>query len=273
MTTLTLDWQPPRTVSGVRAKVERVEIDGLTVRLRTLATAGRVRDALAPTVVLVHGIGMSHRSFTKTQTALAAGHRTVAVDLPGFGGVPGPHRTVTIAELGDLVVRAVRSRGAGPLVLIGQSMGSQVVAEAARQHPDLVTAVVLVGPVVPDGRRSLLVEALDLARDSFVEGPRMNAVLVTDYLRSARQYLHQLGPMLRYRLEDTLPYLPQPVLVVRGTQDPIARHDWSARLAELAPRGVVVELAGPHHVQERQPVAVAQLVGALRRVQTLEDAQ
>ncbi|MDP4331768.1 alpha/beta fold hydrolase [Curtobacterium sp. A7_M15] len=257
----------------MRARVETVRIDGLPVRLHTLAPAGRVHDALGPTVVLVHGIGMSHRSFTKSQKALATTHRTVSVDLPGFGGLPAAGRRLSMAELGDLVVRAVLSRGAGELVFVGQSMGTQVVVEAARRHPDVVASVVLVGPVIAAGRRRLPVQALDLGRDGLVEGVRMNAVLVTDYLRSIRQYVPELRPMLRYRLEDTIADVTQPVLVVRGTEDPIARHDWSARVAATARRGALVELPGPHHVQERQPVAFAQLVGEFRRVQTLEGSR
>ncbi len=88
----------------------------------------------------------------------------------------------------------------------------------------------------------------------------MNAVLVTDYLRSVRQYVHELMPMIEHPIEDTVAGLRQPVLVLRGTQDPIARHDWAARLADLAPRGRLVELPGPHHVQQRQPVHFVRLV-------------
>ncbi len=256
----------------MRAQVRTIEIEGLPVRLRTLAPAGRLRDTLAPTVVLVHGIGMSHRSFARTQRHLARTHRTVAVDLPGFGGLPPVGRTVPFEELGDLVVRAVRSLGAGDLVLVGQSMGTQVVVEAALRHPDVVSAVVLVGPVVDPARRTLVQQALDLARDGFVEDARMNAVVLTDYLRSLRQYVRQLGPMLRYRTEDVVPALVQPVLVVRGDRDPIGRRDWAAALAASARRGALVELPGGHHVQDRQPVAFARLVDEFRRVQTTEDA-
>jgi pimeloyl-ACP methyl ester carboxylesterase len=254
----------------VSAKVETLRIDGLPLRLHTLAPAGRLRSDLAPTVVLVHGIGMSHRSFRRTQRALAVTHRTVSVDLPGFGGLPGAGRRLEIEELADLVVRAVRSGGAGPFVLVGQSMGTQIVAEAARRFPDLVESVVLIGPVIAEGRRSALVQTMDLLRDCTLEGVRMNGVVFTDYLRSLPQYLRELRPMLRYPLEDTLPHVEQPVLVVRGAEDPVARHDWSARVAAAAPRGAFVELPGPHHVQEHQPVAFARLVGEFQRVQTLD---
>lgn len=250
--------------------METVRADGLSLRLRTSAPAGRLRDDIGPTVVLVHGIGMSHRSFTRSQRALARAHRTVSVDLPGFGGVPGAGRPLDPEVLADLVVRAVRDRGAGELVVVGQSMGTQVAVECGLRHPDVVSSVVLVGPVVDDRRRSLLLQALDLARDVLVERVRMNAVVLTDYLRSARQYVHELGPMLRYPTRERVARLTVPVLVVRGTRDPIARSGWTARLARSAARGAVVELPGAHHVQEHQPVAFADLVQEFRRVETLD---
>lgn len=250
--------------------METVRIDGLPVRLHTMPSRGQVRDEADPTVVFVHGIGMSHRSFARSQRAVAAEHHTISVDLPGFGWLPAAGRRLSIEELGDVVVRAVRHLVVDDLVLVGQSMGTQVVIESARRHPDAVTAIVLVGPVIDAERRSLPMQALDLSRDGFVEGVRMNTVLVTDYLRSMRQYLRELGPMLRYPTEQTITEVTQPVLVVRGTQDPIARHDWSARLAAAAPDGTFVELAGPHHVQERQPDALARLLETFRSAERLE---
>lgn len=250
--------------------METVRIDGLPVRLHTMPSRGQVRDEADPTVVFVHGIGMSHRSFARSQRAVAAAHHTISVDLPGFGWLPAAGRRLSIEELGDVVVRAVRHLVVDDLVLVGQSMGTQVVIESARRHPDAVTAIVLVGPVIDAERRSLPMQALDLSRDGFVEGVRMNTVLVTDYLRSMRQYLRELGPMLRYPTEQTITEVTQPVLVVRGTQDPIARHDWSARLAAAAPDGTFVELAGPHHVQERQPDALARLLETFRSAERLE---
>ncbi|PCN48592.1 alpha/beta hydrolase [Curtobacterium sp. 'Ferrero'] len=270
MTTLTQHCGRARTVVVVRAKVETVPVDGLTVRLRTLAPAGRLHDALVPTVVLVHGIGMSHRSFARAQAVLARTHRTVAVDLPGFGGLPAAGRRLDPAELADVVVRAVRSRGAGELVVVGQSMGTQVAVEAALRHPDAVSSVVLVGPVVDDRRRTLFHQAVDLGRDCLVETPRMNAVVLTDYFRSVRQYVRELRPMLRHPLLDRVAALDVPVLVVRGDRDPIARRDWAARVAARARRGAIVELPGAHHVQEHRPVAFADLVAEFRRVDALE---
>lgn len=261
---------PPAYCRHVRALVETVSVDGLEVRLRTMAPAGRRRDQLAPTVVLVHGLGMSHRSFARSQQVLSRTHRTVSVDLPGFGGVPGAGRSLAIGELAELVMRALRSRGVHESILVGQSMGAQVVVEAAVRHPADVVSVVLVGPVVDDRRRTLAHLALALGRDGVFEGLRMNAVLVTDYLRSVRQYVLQLRPMLRYPMRDAVAGLRVPVLVVRGTRDQIASSGWAGRLTRVARQGALVELFGAHHVQEHQPRAFTELVDEFLRAQTLE---
>ncbi|MBT2501540.1 alpha/beta fold hydrolase [Curtobacterium sp. ISL-83] len=257
----------------MRALVETIRIDGLPVRLRTLAPAGRVRDTLAPTVVLVHGIGMSHLSFTRTQRALARTHRTITVDLPGFGGLPAAGRRLSVEELARVVVGALRAKGIVDCVLVGQSMGTQVVTEAALRQPDLVAAVVLIGPVTNDRRPTLVQQAVDLMRDMVVEGPRMNAIVLFDYARSFRQYVHELRPMVRYPTRQAVARLQVPVLVVRGTLDPIARPDWARRLVAAAARGALVELPGAHHVQEHSPVAFAEVVDEFRRVETLERLQ
>lgn len=245
-------------------------MDGVLVRLSTLAPAGRRRDALTPTIVLVHGIGMSHRSFRRSQHALSGTHRTVAVDLPGFGGVPAARRALAASEMGDLLVRALRASGVRQSVIAGQSMGAQVAVEAALRHPDVVDAVVLVGPVTDPRRRSLPRLAAGLLLDSCGEGLRMNTVIATDSLRSLRQYRRQLRPMQWYRMLEDVSRLRVPVLVVRGDRDPIARRDWAARVAGAAGRGALVELSGPHHVQEHQPVAFAEVVADFRRVQALD---
>jgi pimeloyl-ACP methyl ester carboxylesterase len=254
----------------MRALVETVTVDGLPVRLHTMAPAGRVRDAFAPTVVLVHGIGMSHRSFHRLQGALSRTHRTIAVDLPGFGGLPPVGRRVEPAEYADLVVRAVATRGASDLVVLGQSMGAQIAVEAALRHPDVVGSVVLVGPVVDPRRGSLPRLGLGLGLDRRFESTRMNVVVFSDYVRSLRQYFHEVRPMQRFPMLDRVRQLTVPVLVIRGEHDPLAVHEWAERVVAAADRAALVELPGGHHVQERQPVAVARLVDEFRRIQTLE---
>jgi pimeloyl-ACP methyl ester carboxylesterase len=252
----------------MRALVETVEIDGAVVRLRTMAPAGRSRDTLTPTVVLVHGIGMSHRSFTRLQRVLSRTYRTVAVDLPGFGGLP-PVGAVGIDGFARTVLAALREVEITECVALGQSMGAQVAVEMARQDPGFVTSVVLVGPVIDDHRPRLWQQALTLLGDGPGEGIRMNWVLLSDYARSIPQYLAILPAMMRYPMFRVVAGLTVPVLVIRGGYDPIADHDWGRRLAGVAGEGALIELPGPHHVQEHQPAPVAAIVDEFLRVQSV----
>lgn len=203
----------------------------------------------APAYVLVHGIGMSHRYFRHLQHELASDGEVHAVDLPGFGGVPKPGRSPGIRETADALGRVLDELRVRDAVLVGQSMGSQWVIELAHQRPDLARGVVALGPVVDSARREAVTQALLLARDSALEPPRVNGIVVSDYLRCgpvwyARQAVH----MLRYPIEDRVADLGVPLLVLRGSNDPIASQEWVERLAARAPIAEIAVIEGHRHL-------------------------
>ncbi|WP_157602057.1 alpha/beta fold hydrolase, partial [Promicromonospora kroppenstedtii] len=100
-------------------------------------------------VVLVHGIGSSARAFGRLGDRLVAHCEVHALDLPGYGSTHRLHHDVTIAEHAAAVARYVRRHvlGAGlPVpVLVGHSMGAQVVGQLLADHPATARAAVLVG--------------------------------------------------------------------------------------------------------------------------------
>ncbi len=144
-------------------------------------------------------------------------------------------------------------------------MGAQIVAAAALQAPELAAGVVLIGPVVDRRRRNVLRQSLALALDSLRESPSANRIVFTDYLRTGiRWYVSELKPMMNYRLEESLRSIPAPVLVLRGSRDPVAREAWCRELADAAPAGRFKEIEGhPHVVQHSAPAAVADPIRAL----------
>ena len=76
-----------------------------------------------------------------------------------------------------------------------------------------------------------------------------------------RWYLTQLPVMMEYPLDTRVCGVAQPVLVLRGGRDPIARRPWCEFLARRAPRGTFVEVPGfGHVVQDSAPAAVAQSI-------------
>lgn len=203
----------------------------------------------APVFVLLHGIGMSHRYYRRLQQILA-GHGDVhSLDLPGFGAAAKPDRQISVAEYAAVVSGTLDKLGTGAVVVVGHSMGTQFAAELALLRPDLVSHVVLIGPVVDSARRNVLIQALLLGVNSLTESPAGNAIVFTDYVRSGvRWYLTELPVMMSYDLEKKLSRIAQPVLVVRGSRDPVAPRSWCQKLAAIAAHGRFLEIPGKPHI-------------------------
>ena len=246
----------------VRPAERRVDVGDLVFRvLSSVAPASR-----EPAIVLVHGIGVSHRYLSRLHNGLAAARRTViSIDLPGFGGLPKPRRDLGVPEMARALGLVLEGLGVGPVVLLGHSMGTQWVVETALQRPDLVTTVVAMGPVADDRHRTMIGQTRALAVDTLGEPPSVNVIVFTDYLRCGIPwYLTQLRHMLAYRLEERVPDLAVPLLLIRGGADPIAGLEWCRRLRRSAAAAELVLIPRHHHVaQHSAPKAVASAIRML----------
>lgn len=123
----------------------------MTVEHRRLAedVHALVWDTDGPPVVLVHGLDGSAANWLPVGERLAAAHRVLALDLPGFGRTPlGRHRSTMTAHA-DLVARLTRTWADEPVALAGNSMGGVVAALAAARHPGLARRVTLVASALP----------------------------------------------------------------------------------------------------------------------------
>jgi pimeloyl-ACP methyl ester carboxylesterase len=160
--------------------------------------------------------------------------------------------------------------GAARVVVIGHSMGTQFATEFAVQYPGLVSHIVLLGPVVDPARRTIRQQSLALGLDSLMESPVGNAIVFTDYARSGlRWYLTELPVMMSYDLEARLRLVTQPVLVIRGSRDPVAPRPWCRRLAATAQNGTFLEIPGkPHIVQHGAAAQTAAAILAHTRIST-----
>lgn len=105
-------------------------------------------DPAAPTVLAVHGVSASHRSFGLLAEHLP-GVRLLAPDLRGRGRsnhLPGPFGMVSHAA--DMAA-VISELAAGPVTVIGHSMGAFVTLVLAHRHPEQVTSVILVDGGIP----------------------------------------------------------------------------------------------------------------------------
>jgi pimeloyl-ACP methyl ester carboxylesterase len=91
-----------------------------------------VRTGSGSPLVLVHGLGSSHRNWDPIVPALAEHREVIALDLPGFGQTP-PLADVSIASLTDALRAYLDNEGLSDADLVGSSMGARMVVELARR--------------------------------------------------------------------------------------------------------------------------------------------
>ncbi|MFG6446247.1 alpha/beta fold hydrolase [Microbacterium sp. P06] len=250
--------RPPESPSSHE---RRIDLAGSVFRV---VTTDSTAAEPGPPFVLVHGIGMSHRYFTKLHALLSVESDVHSIDLPGFGGLPKPGRDLDVEAMAGLLGEVLDQIGTGPVVLVGHSMGSQWVVELGAQRPDLVRAVVAIGPVTDDRHTSVFAQATALTLDSLGEPPLINAIVFVDYLRcGVPWYLAQVRHMLTYPIEERVADLASPFLVIRGGTDPIAGTDWCRRLRDRAADGTFVTVPGHNHVvQQSAPRSTASAIDA-----------
>ena len=102
------------------------------------------RGSGEPSIVFVHGSCCAKEDWQAQLDALKATYRVVACDLRGHGQSRARPEDCTIPIFAGDVNRLVATLELGPTVLVGHSMGSRVVLQAAANRPDLTAAVVLV---------------------------------------------------------------------------------------------------------------------------------
>lgn len=209
--------------------------------------------------VLVHGLGVSSRYFQPLAAELARRGAVYLVDLPGYGAAPDPRRDVSIDDHAAVLASVLERAGVPDPILVGHSMGAQVVAALAARHPHIASRLVLMAPTMDPGSRSPGVAIARLLRDALREPPAVVAIAVTDYLiRCGLPYLlRQLPHLVGDRVEERMPRLAGRVLVLAGDRDPIVPRDWAAHLAALAPRGRYREVHGAHVVMHTAPRLIA----------------
>ena len=202
----------------------------------------------APTFLLLHGVGLSHRSFTPLARVLRDYGDVVAFDLPGFGSTARPARPLSVENYAAGIAAQLDRLGTGPVVAVGHSMGAQFAIELALQRPDLVDRLVLVAPVVEPARRSLTAQGAALALNAVLERPATQLMAVMGYVTCGfRWFLTEANAMLDYPTHLRIAGVRHPVLVVRGEWDPIARGPWSLWLSQQAERGRLATIPMRHH--------------------------
>jgi pimeloyl-ACP methyl ester carboxylesterase len=97
-----------------------------------------------PALIFVHGLVGDRSDFESQVSFFGGSHQVVAVDLPG-SGESGRNRTDwTMAAFGEDVAAVADHLGLDDVVLVGHSLGGDVIVEAAKRLDGRVSALVWV---------------------------------------------------------------------------------------------------------------------------------
>jgi pimeloyl-ACP methyl ester carboxylesterase len=207
----------------------------------------RERHGPSPGCLLLHGLTVSHRYLMPTARCLT-GRRVLVPDLPGFGFSAKPDRIYAVEDHRRVLAAWLDALGERGVCLIGNSFGCQVAVDLAVRRPDLVAALVLVGPTPDPAARSMTGQALRWTYDLVFEDKHQAAILARD-LRDAglRRVWGTLRLSVRDRIDEKLPSVSAPTLFVRGGRDPIVPARWLAAAAALTPAARTLTIPAAAH--------------------------
>jgi pimeloyl-ACP methyl ester carboxylesterase len=276
---LRIDW---------REHLHTIGLDGATVNYVEMG------EPTGVDLVLVHGLSGSWQNWLENIPFLAQHHRVLALDLPGFGASPMPSWEISIERYGRLLVEFCDALSAENVVVIGNSMGGFVSAEAAIKSPGRFEKLALVSaagvsharmrrePAEMAGRLSTAASPIVLRfqergllrpgirhwafRMLFHYPTRIRRELIWEFFMNGAGkpgFLPSIGALMGYDILDRLEEVDIPALVVWGRNDRIVRPADALEYAERLgnSRLVIFDKTG-HVAMAERPVRFNRLLKA-----------
>lgn len=243
-------------------------VDGISIHARVSSRAfGNGRTPL----VFVHGLGVSVSYLEPVMARLAEEHPVAGLDLPGFGRSATPPKALDTVGLARALAAWLDARGIGPAIFIGNSYGCQIIVELAFREPSRILGLVLNAPTMDPAHRTVFGQFWRVLADIRFEPWRLALLVAHDYLR-VRPF--RLLATLRYALDDhieeKLPDIAAPTIVVCGARDPVVTVAWAAeasRLVGISSQGAAgatlsVVPSAAHALPYDDPLTFASLIDA-----------
>lgn len=124
----------------------------VTVRERYITIEGNkiryLEDGSGPDVVMIHGLGSQADRWSSVMPHLSKDHHVIVPDLIGFGYSDKPPVDYTPKYFVKFIFDFLEGLGIKKTVMIGSSLGGQIVAESAAALDDsgVIQKIVLVSP-------------------------------------------------------------------------------------------------------------------------------
>jgi pimeloyl-ACP methyl ester carboxylesterase len=213
--------------NAASAFVERkVEADGFMIRYLEAKPQSGPQSGGADPVICIHGAGGLRVS--PMHEILARSWRVVAFETPGFGTSPANERSRDMAELANSLCAAVAALGITSYNLMGTSFGGKLATHMALQEGGKLQSLILLSPAVfrpaerppmatPEERQKVM----HAHPERFPPPPGNPEV----ELKQETLVRRLIGPPRDAALEQKLPGLSVPTLVVLGTEDRLTPPD------------------------------------------------
>ncbi|HSN54257.1 MAG TPA: alpha/beta hydrolase [Candidatus Sulfomarinibacteraceae bacterium] len=227
-------------------------------------------------LVLLHQTPRSIDEYRDVIPVLAAERRVVAVDMPGYGCSDVPDHQPSVEEYADTVVALLDHLGIPEAVFVGHHTGAILSIDIAARHPRRVNRLVLSGPFYMDAEaREMLHGISEQWRvrpdgshirekwDKFsgwTDDPAIVQRVVTDLLRAGETSEYGHFACAEYRMEETLPLVEAPSLLIIGRSDQFANHPKNAIFADALPGVELAILDGGVFLPAESPGAFAEAV-------------
>ena len=241
-------------------------VRGVSVHARVSARSSGLN---ALTLVFVHGLGVSVRYLEPTMALLADRYPVAGLDFPGFGRSGSPPGVLGVRALADVLGAWLDARAIGPAILFGNSFGCQIIVDLVAREPARARGLMLNAPTMDPAHRTVLGQVARVLADVPNEPWRLGFVVARDYFRAGpRRLFTTLRHALADRIEEKLPFVPVPVVVVCGAHDPVVSAEWAAEVARVTGSAVagaagaaltVVSSAG-HALPYDEPAVCAALI-------------
>jgi pimeloyl-ACP methyl ester carboxylesterase len=233
-----------------------------------ISTEGLTQET--PAIVLVHGLVVSSRNMVPVAELLASDYRVYALDFPGYGESDKPNKPLTLANLANYLYEWMDANHLDRAILLGNSFGCQIIAEFALRYCDRIDRAILQGPSIDRHARTLPQQIWRLLQDEPYENPSQFPLQLYDFwLAGLDGVLHTLDLALSDRIEEKLPYLRVPTLVVRGKKDTLVPQRWAQEVVERLPNAKLVVIpGGGHTLNYTMPLELARVTKAF-----IEDTQ
>jgi poly(3-hydroxyalkanoate) depolymerase len=269
--------RPATTEKPGEIEARQIAVDG-----QLLQVAIRHGRGQQPPLLLFNGIGANWellKPFLEALTSTTA----IIFDAPGVGGSPRPLLPYRPSTLARLAAGLVAQLGYAEIDVAGVSWGGGIAQQFAHQYPKLCRRLVLAATapgvtMVPASLAVLWKMATPrrytdkdymrkIAADIYGGAFRNDPSLIGQYtaaMHGARSlgYLYQLLALAGWTSLPWLWSLPQPTLVLMGSDDPLVRPINGHILARMIPSAELRMIDDGHLFIVTRPAETAKLIEA-----------